>query len=63
MAGKHRNWFSKNDGNNASIPRHGGPVAGDGRSQARRGIVKGVVFRLANGKPALSPKPPKQGKK
>lgn len=58
--GKHRNLFSKSDGNPASIPRHGGPVVGDGRSQARRGIVKGVIFRLASGKPAL---PPKGGKK
>lgn len=36
----------------AGIPSHGGPVTGNGRGSVRKGTVKGVVFRTADGKPA-----------
>jgi hypothetical protein len=57
--GKRKNPIGHNP-SEAHVPKHGGPVAGDGFHRSRLGSIKGVIFRLANGKPAL---PPKGGKK
>lgn len=56
--GKHDQGRRKaqKDTNHAHINRHGGPQTGDGRGSFAERKPKGIVFRSADGKPAVPPK-------